>query len=307
MRHDHRGRRTLPAARRSRAADDAGHRRRQPLPRAAGVLRPRPARPRRPGPARRCPPRHHRRHRAGPGRRRPARGARARPRRQGRQAGPAAVVRPAGRAVGRRRLHRRPGPGGPGQRPRGAAGRGTTCRSPPARRQRRPAGRRASSRRSAPVLPDSRHRARRRRGRTRRVRHGRRRGRRLGPAARCRRRRPVPRRWPAGSVLTVLIDNDARAQALGEKWFGDARGLSTFASVATGTGLGVGLVLRRHALPRRRRPHRRARPHPGRPRRRDLPLRAVRLLGDHRDPALAARPGRAAGLPDADDAPPRPR
>ncbi|MCW2544535.1 MAG: family transcriptional regulator protein [Frankiales bacterium] len=44
--------------------------------------------------------------------------------------------------------------------------------------------------------------------------------------------------------VTVLIDNDARAQALGEKWFGDARGLSTFASVATGTGLGVGLVLR---------------------------------------------------------------
>ena len=43
--------------------------------------------------------------------------------------------------------------------------------------------------------------------------------------------------------LTVLIDNDARAQALGEKWFGDARGLASFASVATGTGLGVGLVL----------------------------------------------------------------
>jgi predicted NBD/HSP70 family sugar kinase len=43
--------------------------------------------------------------------------------------------------------------------------------------------------------------------------------------------------------VPVLIDNDARAQALGEKWFGDARGLSTFASVATGTGLGVGLVL----------------------------------------------------------------
>lgn len=43
--------------------------------------------------------------------------------------------------------------------------------------------------------------------------------------------------------VPVLIDNDARAQALGEKWFGDARGLPTFASVATGTGLGVGLVL----------------------------------------------------------------
>lgn len=43
--------------------------------------------------------------------------------------------------------------------------------------------------------------------------------------------------------LPVLVDNDARAQALGEKWFGDGRGTTTFASVQTGTGLGVGLVL----------------------------------------------------------------
>ena len=43
--------------------------------------------------------------------------------------------------------------------------------------------------------------------------------------------------------ITVLVDNDARAQALGEKWFGDARGVATFASVQTGTGLGVGMVL----------------------------------------------------------------
>ena len=46
--------------------------------------------------------------------------------------------------------------------------------------------------------------------------------------------------------LTVLVDNDARAQALGEKWFGDGRGIPTFASVQTGTGLGVGLVLGGH-------------------------------------------------------------
>jgi predicted NBD/HSP70 family sugar kinase len=43
--------------------------------------------------------------------------------------------------------------------------------------------------------------------------------------------------------LPVLVDNDARAQALGEKWFGDGRGVATFASVQTGSGLGVGLVL----------------------------------------------------------------
>ncbi|MFA5890314.1 MAG: ROK family transcriptional regulator [Actinomycetota bacterium] len=41
----------------------------------------------------------------------------------------------------------------------------------------------------------------------------------------------------------VLIDNDSRAQALGEKWFGEGRGVGTFASIQTGHGLGVGLVL----------------------------------------------------------------
>lgn len=47
----------------------------------------------------------------------------------------------------------------------------------------------------------------------------------------------------AAHDLPVLVDNDARAQALGEKWFGDGRGVATFAAVQTGTGLGVGLVL----------------------------------------------------------------
>jgi predicted NBD/HSP70 family sugar kinase len=46
--------------------------------------------------------------------------------------------------------------------------------------------------------------------------------------------------------LPVLVDNDARAQALGEKWLGDGRGVGTFASVQTGEGLGVGLVLGGH-------------------------------------------------------------
>lgn len=43
--------------------------------------------------------------------------------------------------------------------------------------------------------------------------------------------------------LPVLVDNDARAQALGEKWFGEGRGVASFAAVQTGRGLGVGLVL----------------------------------------------------------------
>jgi len=41
----------------------------------------------------------------------------------------------------------------------------------------------------------------------------------------------------------VLIDNDSRAQALGEKWFGKGRQVQTFASVQTGHGIGVGLVV----------------------------------------------------------------
>ena len=41
----------------------------------------------------------------------------------------------------------------------------------------------------------------------------------------------------------IVLDNDSRAQALGEKWFGEGRGLATFVSVQTGHGLGVGVVL----------------------------------------------------------------
>ena len=41
----------------------------------------------------------------------------------------------------------------------------------------------------------------------------------------------------------VLVDNDSRAQALGEKWFGDGKGLNTFVSVQTGHGLGAGVVI----------------------------------------------------------------
>lgn len=43
--------------------------------------------------------------------------------------------------------------------------------------------------------------------------------------------------------LPTFAENDARAQALAEHWFGSARGLGTFTSVQTGAGLSVGLVL----------------------------------------------------------------
>jgi predicted NBD/HSP70 family sugar kinase len=41
----------------------------------------------------------------------------------------------------------------------------------------------------------------------------------------------------------VLLDNDSRAQALGEKWFGRGRQVPSFGSIQTGHGIGVGLVL----------------------------------------------------------------
>src|SRR5438270_2607080 len=56
----------------------------------------------------------------------------------------------------------------------------------------------------------------------------------------------LPRAIAAAVDLPVVVDNDARVQALGEKWFGDGRGVATFASVQTGVGLGVGLVLGGH-------------------------------------------------------------
>ena len=41
----------------------------------------------------------------------------------------------------------------------------------------------------------------------------------------------------------VLVDNDSRAQALGEKWFGDGKGVDRFVSVQTGHGIGAGIVI----------------------------------------------------------------
>lgn len=55
---------------------------------------------------------------------------------------------------------------------------------------------------------------------------------------------------PIGSAITerfapdlVCVDMHPRAQALGDRWFGQGRGRSRFASVYTGEALGVGLVI----------------------------------------------------------------
>lgn len=55
--------------------------------------------------------------------------------------------------------------------------------------------------------------------------------------------RLISERLTKQTGLNVFIDNDSRAQALAERWFGSGRGLNTFAAVQTGDGLGVGLVL----------------------------------------------------------------
>lgn len=47
----------------------------------------------------------------------------------------------------------------------------------------------------------------------------------------------------AATSLPTFVENDSRAQALAEQWFGLGRGVRTFTSVQTGGGVGVGLVL----------------------------------------------------------------
>ncbi len=47
----------------------------------------------------------------------------------------------------------------------------------------------------------------------------------------------------AVTAAPVALENDGNAGALGEKWFGAGRGLSNFAYVCVGTGVGGGLVL----------------------------------------------------------------
>ena len=49
----------------------------------------------------------------------------------------------------------------------------------------------------------------------------------------------------------MTLENDINLAALGEQWHGVARGVDDFAFLSVGTGLGVGLVLRRRAPPGR--------------------------------------------------------
>ena len=47
----------------------------------------------------------------------------------------------------------------------------------------------------------------------------------------------------ASTGLAVRIENNTRAEALAEQWFGKGRRVATFATVQTGVGLGAGIVL----------------------------------------------------------------
>lgn len=59
---------------------------------------------------------------------------------------------------------------------------------------------------------------------------------------------PVLNGYPLGPTLSrrfgvpVAIDHHPRVQALGDKWFGQGRSVSSFASVYTGEALGMGIV-----------------------------------------------------------------
>jgi predicted NBD/HSP70 family sugar kinase len=54
---------------------------------------------------------------------------------------------------------------------------------------------------------------------------------------------PLADQLAARCAVPVAIEHDANAAALGERWRGAARDLASFAFVALGTGIGVGLVL----------------------------------------------------------------
>lgn len=53
---------------------------------------------------------------------------------------------------------------------------------------------------------------------------------------------PLARLVSERSGREVFIENDAKAAALGEKWFGEARGCESFVVLTLGTGVGGGAV-----------------------------------------------------------------
>ena len=54
---------------------------------------------------------------------------------------------------------------------------------------------------------------------------------------------PLRDRLYEGLEMTVAIDNDAKALALGEAWFGAGRNFSNFLAMVVSTGIGGGLFV----------------------------------------------------------------
>ncbi|QKS70148.1 ROK family transcriptional regulator [Paenalkalicoccus suaedae] len=55
---------------------------------------------------------------------------------------------------------------------------------------------------------------------------------------------PIKASLEAALSLPVFVENDAKAMALGEKWFGAGKDYSSFISVNIGEGVGAGVVIR---------------------------------------------------------------
>ncbi|TDE08126.1 ROK family transcriptional regulator [Jiangella asiatica] len=53
----------------------------------------------------------------------------------------------------------------------------------------------------------------------------------------------LPALLAAATGTTVVLEDDARALALGQRWFGQARGVRDFAALQIGAGIGAGIML----------------------------------------------------------------
>jgi glucokinase len=59
---------------------------------------------------------------------------------------------------------------------------------------------------------------------------------------------PLRRRLADKVALPTVVDNDAKALALGEGWLGTARGATDYLAMVVSTGIGAGIVLDGHLL-----------------------------------------------------------